>query len=312
LLKQTAGIQYASSSILESVDFISHGFLSRIGGVSKPPFSSLNFDMRDGDDIANVEHNKAQVGRLFGFGANRLLTINQVHGSDVLVIDKAVKNISGISKISADAIITNQCGIAIGILTADCVPILLLEPVKKVIGVVHAGWRGTVKAIVQKTIDTMVKQFGSDKKTILAAIGPSIGQCCYKVDEVVAKKFGGNEFIIPLYPPLKKGDTKGDLSKGSRGDSCWRLDLKKANLSQMASSGILEKNISVENLCTSCRNDLFFSYRADNKKTGRQLNFIVLNGRSLDIQFFPFDSNDHICYLCGRIGGYYGKGCFAK
>ncbi|MBI3754123.1 MAG: peptidoglycan editing factor PgeF [Deltaproteobacteria bacterium] len=285
MLKQTAGIQYASSSILESIDFISHGFLSRIGGISKPPFASLNFDMRDGDNIANIEHTKAAVGRLFGFDVKRLLTINQVHGSDILVIDKPVKDILNLSKTSADAIITNQYDFAIGILTADCVPILLLDPVKKVIGAVHAGWKGTVKTVVQKAIDTMVKQFGSDKKEILAAIGPSIGQCCYKVDGAVAKEFRGNEFIIPrpilrmgAPPPLKKGESKGDLAKEGRGDSCWQLDLKKANLSQMANSGILEKNISVEDLCTSCRNDLFFSYRADNKKTGRQLNFIMLKG----------------------------------
>ncbi|MBI3755646.1 MAG: peptidoglycan editing factor PgeF [Deltaproteobacteria bacterium] len=257
MLKQTAGIQYASSSILESVDFISHGFLSRIGGISKPPFSSLNFDMRDGDDITNIEHNKAAVGKLFGFDVKRLVTINQVHGNDALVIDKDVKDISGISKTSADAVITNQCGIAIGILTADCVPILLLDPIKKVIGAVHAGWKGTAKTVVQKAINTMVKQFGSDKKAILAAIGPSIGQCCYKVDEAVAREFVDKEFI-------------------KKEDDSWRLDLKKANLSQMVNSGILEKNISVEDFCTSCRNDLFFSYRADNKKTGRQLNFIML------------------------------------
>ena len=300
MLKQSSNIAYAASPLLETADFISHGFLTRLGGVSKPPFASLNFDMRDGDAVENIKHSKAIAGRLFGFDASRLLTINQVHGSNVLTIDKPVKDISDLSKTSADAVITNQCGVAIGVLTADCVPVMLADPVKKVIGVVHAGWKGTAKTVVQKAIETMVKQFGSDTKTILSAIGPSVGQCCYKVDETVIKEFGvrslefkGNEFIE------KQGNA-------------WGLDLKKANFVQMLDIGLLEKNISVENLCTSCRNDLFFSYRADNKKTGRQLNFIVLNGRSLDIQFFPFDSNDHICYLCGRIGGYYGKGCFAK
>ncbi len=252
-------ITYASSSILEAVDFISHGFLSRIGGISKPPFSSLNFDTRDGDDIKNVEHNKTTVGRLFGFDADRILTINQAHGSNVLVIDKPIKDTFSLSKISADAIITNQYDVAIGILTADCVPILLLDPVKKIVGAVHAGWRGTVKAVVQKAIEIMAREFGSDKKEILAAIGPSIGQCCYKIDEVVAKEFRDNEYI-------------------KKEDDCWRLDLKKVNLSQMVSSGILGKNISVEDLCTSCRNDLFFSYRKDGKITGRQLNFVMLRG----------------------------------
>lgn len=259
MLKQEAGIKYASSHILDALDLIRHGFLSRVGGISEPPFSSLNFDTRDGDDIKNVEHNKTIAGRLFGFDASRVLTINQSHGNDALIIDKPVKDISGLSKTSADAIITNQYGIAIGILTADCVPILLADPVKKLVSVVHAGWRGTAKRIVQKTIETMVKHFGSGKKEIVAAIGPSIGQCCYKVDEVVAKEFGDNGFI-------------------NKEDDCWKLDLKKANLGQMVNSGILEKNISVEDFCTSCRNDLFFSYRADGKITGRQLNFVMLKG----------------------------------
>ncbi|MEK6598711.1 MAG: peptidoglycan editing factor PgeF [Deltaproteobacteria bacterium] len=259
MLKQEAGIKYASSHILDALDFIRHGFLSRVGGISEPPFSSLNFDTRDGDDIKNVEHNKIIAGRLFGFDASRVLTINQSHGNDVLIIDKPVKDISGLSKTSADAIITNQCGIAIGILTADCVPIIMVDPIKKVAGVVHAGWRGTAKRIVQKTIETMVKHFGSGKKEIVAAIGPSIGQCCYKVDGVVAREFGDNGFI-------------------NKEDDCWRLDLKKANLGQMVNSGIFEKNISVEDFCTSCRNDLFFSYRADGKITGRQLNFVMLKG----------------------------------
>lgn len=277
MLKHGNGIIYASSPLLERVSLISHGFLSRIGGISKGPFSSLNFDIREGDNKTNVEHHKIVVGRLFGFEAERLLTINQIHGDEVLVIDKPVKNIPDMSKTSADAIVTNQCGIAIGVMTADCVPIILIDIVKKVIGMVHAGWKGTVKGVIPKTLEKMVKQFDSDKETILAAIGPSIGQCCYKVNDAVIKEFGflgsefgGNEFITPLHPPLPKG---------GRGDSEWRIDLKRANLNQLLSAGIAEKNISMESICTSCRNDLFFSYRADGKLTGRQLNFIMMKGR---------------------------------
>ena len=269
MLKEILGIAYASSPLLEGIDSISHGFLTRLGGVSPAPFASLNFDTRDGDSHTNTEQNRALVAKLLGFDTNRLLTMNQVHGSNVLTIDKPVNDISftGLSKISADAIITNQCGIAIGVLTADCVPILLLDPVKKVIGIVHAGWRGTVKGVVQKAIDAMVKQFDTDKQTILAAIGPSIGPCCYKVDEVVIKELGvlGSEFGVAEF--IKKQD------------NAWRLDLKKANFVQMLDIGLLEKNISVENLCTSCRNDMFFSYRADGKVTGRQLNFVMMKKR---------------------------------
>ena len=275
MLKEILGIAYASSPLLEGIDSISHGFLTRLGGVSPAPFASLNFDTRDGDSHTNTEQNRALVAKLLGFDTNRLLTMNQVHGSNVLTIDKPVNDISftGLSKISADAIITNQCGIAIGVLTADCVPILLLDPVKKVIGIVHAGWRGTVKGVVQKAIDAMVKQFDTDKQTILAAIGPSIGPCCYKVDEVVIKELG---VLAPDKGIRGQGSGFGVAEFIKKQDNTWKLDLKKANFVQMLDIGLLEKNISVENLCTSCRNDIFFSYRADGRITGRQLNFIMM------------------------------------
>ena len=267
MLKENIGIAYASSPLLEGIDSMRHGFLTRIGGVSKGCFSSLNFDIRDGDDIGNVEQNKAIAGRVFCFKPIGLLTANQVHGNHMLTIENPVKDLSALSKTDADAIITNQDGIAIGVLTADCVPIILADPIKKIIGIVHAGWKGTVNGIAKKAIDAMIKKFGSDRKTIIAAIGPSIGPCCYKVGDVVVKKFWGrssefrgNEFIV------KEGNA-------------WRLDLKKANYAQLLKSGILKPNISVEDICTSCRNDLFFSYRKDGKVTGRQLNFIMMKER---------------------------------
>jgi len=279
LLKENLdlGIAYASSPLLEGIDSISHGFLTRLGGVSPAPFASLNFDTRDGDSHTNTEQNRALVAKLLGFDTNRLLTMNQVHGSNVLTIDKPVNDISftGLSKISADAIITNQCGIAIGVLTADCVPILLLDPVKKVIGIVHAGWRGTVKGVVQKAIDAMVKQFDTDKQTILAAIGPSIGPCCYKVDEVVIKELG---VLAPDKGIRGQGSGFGVAEFIKKQDNTWKLDLKKANFVQMLDIGLLEKNIAVEDFCTSCRNDIFFSYRKDGKVTGRQLNFVMMKG----------------------------------
>jgi len=272
LLKENLGIAYASSPLLKGIDSMRHGFLTRLGGVSKGRFSSLNFDIRDGDDIENVEQNKAVAGRVFCFEPIGLLTVNQVHGNDILAIEKPAKDLSALSKTDADAIITNQGGLAIGVLTADCVPIILADHVKKIIGIVHAGWKGTVNGIVKKAIDAMIIKFGSDRKTILAAIGPSIGPCCYEVGDVVIKEFverfsDYKDFITPLHPPL---------SKGGREDSGWRLDLKMANLSQIMESGISKESITTENLCTSCRNDIFFSYRADGRITGRQLNFIMV------------------------------------
>lgn len=262
MLKQHNDIFYNSSAVLEKIDFIKHGFLSRCGGISKSPFSSLNFDTRDGDDCKNISHHKLIIGRLFGFDISRLLLIKQVHGNDVLVIDRRIKDISKLYENSGDIIITNQYNIAIGVLTADCVPIMMVDPVKKVIGIIHAGWRGVVKYVVKNALDAMVNHFGSDSKNILAAIGPSIGQCCYEVADAVAASFAENMEYCNEFMIKKKNK--------------WQIDLKKANFIQMKNAGILEKHISTENICTSCENNMFFSYRADGKITGRQLNFIML------------------------------------
>lgn len=259
MLKKKEGIRYIACPKLEAYAKITHTFLTRTGGISKGAFSSLNFDLRDGDDKTNVEYNKIKTAKLFNFNPSKLIIVNQVHGNDVFIIDKKTPLSQ---KVKADAITTNLKGIAIGVLTADCAPIILSDPLNTAIAIVHAGWKGALKKIVQKTILSMNKKWGTIPRDIIAALGPCIGECCCNVNGAKVKQFKKafsdyDKFIKPV-------------------KNSWMLDLKKANHIQLSYAGVLKKNIWIDKHCTSCKKDLFFSYRRDNKKTGRQLSFVMI------------------------------------
>ena len=186
----------------------------------------------------------------------------QKHTDKVLVLD------SDLSPKVADAVITNNKGILIGVQVADCVSVLLYDAKKNVIGVVHAGWRGTAASILKKTIESMQERFGSFPDDIKIAIGPSIRWCCYHVGydvlEAVAKTTGNGEYHNPSFPPFSKG--------GFGGFYC--LDLASANKYQAVSAGIHGKNIWVSEECTYCHPDKYYSYRFAKGTTGRQGGFI--------------------------------------
>ncbi len=262
LLKEKDGVKYLSSPVLSSFGQIIHGFLSRAGGVSSPPFSSLNFDARDGDAPENITENRRIISRASGARMERLILVNQVHGNSVVVPDDWKGGAASFMPVDADAIISGLTDFPIGILTADCLPILLHDPVNSVIGAVHAGWRGTVRSIAVRAIETMQARFGSRPRDIVCAFGPYIGPCCYSVGENVYGEFA-DAFGFDL----------ACFKKDSRG---LRLDIGEANAEQLRQKGVLMDNISASPFCTSCRNDLFFSYRRDGRSTGRQLSFITL------------------------------------
>ena len=157
-----------------------------------------------------------------------------------------------------DAFITNQNGIMLTILTADCVPILLFDPKKNVIGAVHAGWRGTKQEIVLKTVEKMQQKFGSTPQDIIAGVAPSIGRCCYEVGEDVAKYFFE--------------DRSSFTQKGKK----IMLDLPYVNKMQLLKSGLLEQNIEMSEVCTACKVDDYFSYRKEQECSGRFMSMIGL------------------------------------
>ncbi|MDO9287556.1 MAG: peptidoglycan editing factor PgeF [Thermodesulfovibrionales bacterium] len=182
--------------------------------------------------------------------------------------DKVLLLYSDFSPMIADAVVTKDKGILIGIQTADCVPVLLCDMKKSVIGAVHAGWRGTAAEILKKTINSMCDKFSSVPEDIKIALGPSIRRCCYHVGydvlESVIKATGSGDYHNPPLPPFSKG--------GMGGFYC--LDLATANKYQAISSGIPEKNIWMSQECTYCNPDRFYSYRYAKGSTGRQGGFI--------------------------------------
>lgn len=258
-MKTKGGISFFQSSLLESAP-VAHAFLSRRGGVSEPPFDSLNFDTRDADPAENVEKNLSRVSGAFGIDAGRLVTVNQVHGGNVLLVDDRTQHLR--KKVDADALITMVPGVPIGILTADCLPVFLYDPVKRAVAAVHAGWKGSAAGVVLKTMEMMKKRFSTRPGDLFAALGPYIGPCCYGIKENVASEFE------------RFGGSSADYIQNIYGE--MRLDIGMANISQLAGAGVLRENISMVAACTSCNNGLLFSYRKDNGVTGRQLSFIML------------------------------------
>jgi len=260
---QKGMVRYLESETLKACGFLTHAFLTRWNGASEGKFSSLNFSVREGDEKERVARNWEIFAGAFRIPPSQFVMISQIHGDRVIVADGLTDPSSLHSPIQCDAVITASKFVAIGIKTADCVPILLADRVRRVIGAVHAGWRGTSLNIVAKSIQVMAERFSSRPEDILAAIGPAVGPCCYQVDEKVFSSSKGDR------------DWESAFQRCAQ-DGRWMLDLPLANRMQMLSMGLPPENISCPGICTSCRTDLFFSHRAEKEGTGRQLNFIVL------------------------------------
>lgn len=200
------------------------------------------------------------------------LTVRQVHGDDLLVVDPPVSPertdawspwTETVSLTEADGLLTNHRGVGLAVLTADCVPILLFDPGRHVIGAVHAGWRGTVKGVLEKAVQRMTDRFGSDPSEILAAMGPAIGPCCYEVGDEVLRQFQEN----------RSGQWEGHYIPSGR-QRHGRLDLAGLNRRQLIQMGLSTDHIFNMGLCTACRPDLFHSFRRDGVGTGRMVSGI--------------------------------------
>jgi YfiH family protein len=192
-----------------------------------------------------------------------LLSLRQVHGDRVVLIEGNRQKVEEVWRLEGDALLTRTPGIALGVFTADCLPIFFYDPIQGVIGIVHAGWRGTAQGVAGKAVEKMGETFGCKKSNILAALGPCIGPCCYEVDRPVK-----NAFISGGFP--------WNLVSVPRAEEKWLLDLYQANLYILENHGISRGNIQVLKICTSCHRDTFYSYRNADKTGGRQLNFIAL------------------------------------
>ena len=256
-------VHYLEPVLLARAGISAQGFTTRNEGVSRAPYNSLNLGLNTLDTSNNVMGNRSILARAFGTKVERLVTVTQVHGTDLLVIDTPNPDYAHFQKIECDGIITNQPGVMIGVCVADCAPVLLLDPVNRVVAALHAGWKGTAAEIAKKGINALVTMFGSDPAAILAAVGPVIGRCCYEVDAPVRDEF------------LKAGGC-WDEAAVAAGTGKWQLDLSRANVHQLLEAGVPRENIETTELCVSCNKAMFFSYRRDRGETGRQMGFIML------------------------------------
>ena len=187
------------------------------------------------------------------------IVANQTHSDHIKIIKKSIEQ--GWRELSSaiedcDALITNQKGVMLTILTADCVPILLFDPKKEIVSAIHAGWNGTYKQILYKTVKKMQEEFSCDPKDIIAGVAPSIGRCCYEVGEDVAKHF---------FDDSSSFDTKGEK---------YMLDLPHINQEQLLKAGLNPNNIELSNICTSCKVESYFSYRREQGCSGRFMSMI--------------------------------------
>jgi YfiH family protein len=242
---------------------LSVGFSTRLGGISQGDCNSLNCAFHVNDNPQDVIENRKIMAKLIGFPFDAWTSAEQVHGSDVYRVTSKDKGKGSLSRESAiqnkDALITNETGIWLASFYADCVPLYFFDPINKVIGVAHAGWKGTVSAIAASTIQSMVDEFGCRVENLRAAMGPSIGPCCYEVDETVAYHF-------------KKAEMTYGLT-GKDNGRYW-LDLKEINRQIMIKAGIMPTHIEISTLCTACRPQQFFSHRKEMGKTGRMMSWI--------------------------------------
>jgi hypothetical protein len=232
-----------------------HGFLGRRGGKSGGAFGGLNLSFRVGDDPAVVKDNFCDVKKAVGVHNLKVVTMKQVHGDRIA--DVADANIKEIGE--ADGMVAERPGIFLGVLTADCAPILFAVPELQLAAVVHAGWRGTLAGIAPKMVRHLKEHYGVAPEKIEAALGPTIGPCCYEI---------GADVSTPLI------EKWGDAAKNSLATRGARksLDLRGLNRRQLEAAGVAPERIAVLGPCTSCDKE-FFSYRRD-KETGRQLSFI--------------------------------------
>ena len=274
---------------LKDVPWLVHGFSTRVGGFSRAHRKGdLNLGFTKDDSRDSVERNRALFLRQIGAVSHKssrsrrdslwpLITLRQIH-SDLIHCVNSVPA----EHLVGDGLVTATPGLLIAIQTADCLPVILVDVRRKAVGVFHAGWRGTVKRIVEKGVGEMFRCFGSRPRDIRAAIGPGIQGCCYEVGEEVRIKFESQfSYGASLFREVKDSDPVREkypllfLTARAPGHSELPkrtfLDLVEANRQQLIAAGVPKKNIEASPLCTNCHPELLFSFRAEKGKTGRMM-----------------------------------------
>ncbi|NPV71639.1 MAG: peptidoglycan editing factor PgeF [Firmicutes bacterium] len=239
-------------------------FSTRLGGVSPAPYESLNLGSKVGDAASNVERNRELFWVSTGLDGRLAVRPEQVHSNVVAIVSRRD---AGRFAPGADALVTRDPGLPLVAYFADCTPVFVFDPATRSGGIAHAGWRGTVKGIASRVVETMAAEFGARPSDCLAVIGPSIGPCCYDVGEDVAGQVAG---AFPWASSVLQREPAGP-----RGP-VWRFDLWETNRRLLLDAGLNEANVSCWRLCTASRGDLFFSYRRDGPRSGRMAGVLAI------------------------------------
>ena len=242
-------------------------FTARRGGVSPPPWDTLNLGLHVGDEPKRVRHNREIAGMALGLPAANWVSARQVHGSQVKLVGVEDKGRGALDDATVvgeyDALMTAAPGVPLAMYFADCVPLFFLDPLKPAIAVAHAGWRGTLAGVATTTLAAMGRAFGTDPTRVLVAIGPSIGPCCYEVGPEVVERV--KEVFADPEPLVW------------RGNRCY-LDLWTANRLLLTGAGVPPENVVAAEVCTSCHPHEFFSHRASGGTTGRMAALLCIVG----------------------------------
>lgn len=244
------------------------GFSTRNGGMSNGFYTSLNCGLHVGDDGDAVRENRRLLAEANGFDFAAWTCAEQVHGGVVHIVEEKTRGAGRLKHEEAikdtDGLLTDQAGVFLASFYADCVPLFFYAPDYHVVGVAHAGWKGTVARIGAEMVRQMGERWQIGPQEIYAAIGPSIGVCCYEVNDIVADRVRDvlGERADQVLEPMR--------------DRKYMLNLQETNRILLMEAGILPEHIEVSHLCTSCRTDLFFSHRKEAGQTGRMTAFIAL------------------------------------
>ena len=267
-VKEAGEVIYLTYPAFEKLEGIIHGFSTRLGGVSRGIYSSMNLSFTRGDEEEAVKENYRRIAQAIGFQTEDIVTSDQTHTANVRKVTDADRG-KGITVPrdyqDVDGMVTNVPGLVLATFYADCVPLYFADPVKRVIGLSHSGWRGTVAKIGKVTVEKMKEEYECHPEDILAAIGPSICQDCYEVSEDVIEEFKtafAGEYQERLYYKKKNGK--------------YQLNLWEANRLIFLEAGIPEANISMPGICTCCNPEFLFSHRASHGKRGNLAAFLGL------------------------------------
>lgn len=280
-------LEYLSFPGLSKIEGIRHLFSTRLGGISEGIFSSMNLSFTRGDDNMAVLENYRRIARVMESDVSQFVCSDQTHTTNVRIVTRedAGKGVIRDRDYSdVDGLITNERGLVLATFYADCVPLYFVDPVKKVIGLSHSGWRGTVAGMGRVTVEKMSEVYGCNPKDIHAAIGPSICQSCYEVSREVAdaylegleqSKINGISFTEQEMEAqfdavfMQKNERQVDEKK-------YQMNLWKANELVMRAAGIRPENIEVTDICTAHNKEYLFSHRASNGKRGNLGAFLML------------------------------------